>query len=328
MGRTILKNTTLLLTLFVLLAFVSSAAFADKPNFILIIGDAPGEGFNDPTPVDRVGINGGTTLGAQRINAFSFALSIWAQELNSNTPIIVLAYFDPLDCDATTGNVKLGSAGATTIWSDFPNAPFSNTWYSSALSDHLYGADIDPGAPDIVARFNSNLDKDCIPGFGWYYGLDGKPSSRTLDIIPTLLHELTHGLGFQNFVNELNGEFIQGIPDIYSRYTLDVTREKPLARNGNGRRASQFGDQYVGIGLGRTGREFRFFHPSCRMSFNRSYIMKQRLSPAIPLLPAAPNSALRWMQRASRENWFGPPIHREARRRALHTNRSRPVALL
>jgi hypothetical protein len=41
-----------------------------------------------------------------------------------------------------------------------------------------------------------------------------------------VLHELGHGLGFANFVNESTGQFTAGFPDIYSQYTLDVTTNK------------------------------------------------------------------------------------------------------
>ncbi|HHH44408.1 MAG TPA: peptidase, partial [Gammaproteobacteria bacterium] len=83
--------------------------------------DGPGEGFNDPTPVQPVGLNPGTTLGEQRLFVFQHAAKIWASIINSNVDIIVEAKFDPLTCSATSA--VLGSAGAATITRDFPNAP-------------------------------------------------------------------------------------------------------------------------------------------------------------------------------------------------------------
>ena len=38
-----------------------------------------------------------------------------------------------------------------------------------------------------------------------------------------ILHELGHGLGFANFVNEATGANVAGQTDIYSHYTLDTT---------------------------------------------------------------------------------------------------------
>ena len=38
-----------------------------------------------------------------------------------------------------------------------------------------------------------------------------------------VLHELAHGLGFANFVDESSGTFNGGFPDIYSVFTFDNT---------------------------------------------------------------------------------------------------------
>jgi hypothetical protein len=50
----------------------ASSAFGSATIVINNI-DGPGEGFNDPTPAAPVGGNTGTTLGQQRLIAFTFA---------------------------------------------------------------------------------------------------------------------------------------------------------------------------------------------------------------------------------------------------------------
>jgi len=62
--------------------------------------DGAHEGFNDPTSVSPVGGNLGTTLGAQRLNAFTYAANLWAAELTSAVTIKVDATIDDLTCDA------------------------------------------------------------------------------------------------------------------------------------------------------------------------------------------------------------------------------------
>jgi hypothetical protein len=211
-----------LFTLIVVLACLTSA-FAGA-NVIVINADGPDEGFNDPSPVAPVGGNSGTTRGQQRLIAFQFAADIWGATLDSNQDIYVVAAFNPL-----APNV-LGSAGAWDVFSDFPGtglypgAEFPETWYSSALADKRAGVDQDNTAPDIVAQFSSN--------FNFYLGLDNNHGAQP-DLVVVLLHELAHGLGFQNFVNEATGANLGGISeggrfspvqtDNYSRHTLDTT---------------------------------------------------------------------------------------------------------
>lgn len=187
-----------------------SSAFA-QGHIIIVNANAPGVGFNDPTPAAPVGGNTGTTLGEQRLNVFAFAANIWEQTLQPRTDIFVIAQFAPLGANV------LGSAGATFVFRNFPGAEYPDTWYTSAEADHLNGADLNPGFADIQATFAT--------GFPFYFGYDGNEGALT-DLLPVVLHELGHGLGFANFANEATGTLLQGGKDIYSQYTVDVTTNK------------------------------------------------------------------------------------------------------
>ena len=214
--RKLLFSAKLPLVAFALVAFLlagANNAFAGATISIINL-DGPGEGFNDPTPAAPVGGNPGTTLGAQRLFAFTHAANIWGSTLDSNQVIRIQAAFNPL-----APNV-LGSAGATFVFSDFgsvglfPGPEFANTWYSSALADKRAGAELNPGFADINAQFSSN--------FIFYLGVDNNHGAQN-DLVAVLLHEFGHGLGFQNFVNEAAGTNLAGQTDVYSRYTLDTT---------------------------------------------------------------------------------------------------------
>jgi hypothetical protein len=190
-------------------------------TIVIVNQNAPGEGFNDPTPVAPVGGNTGTTLGQQRLIAFQRAADIWGATLTSTVPIRIGASFQPLSC--TANSAVLGSAGANEIWSDFPNAPRANTWYPSALASKLAGEDVaTPGEPHIIARFNSRLGlfPDCLPGSGFYLGLDRNFGDQ-VDLVTTLLHEFAHGLGFQTFTDDETGEEIMDIPSVWDYYLLN-----------------------------------------------------------------------------------------------------------
>lgn len=190
----------------------------------IINNDAPGEGFNDPTPVAPVGGNNATTLGQQRLIAFQYAADIWGATLSSNVPISVLASFDPLNCTATSA--VLGSAGATSVFRDFPGAILPGTWYSFALTNKLLAADAAPGVPQIRARFNSNLGQaNCLAGSPFYLGLDNQHGDD-VDLVAVLLHEFGHGLGFQNFTSGTTGAFLAGFPSVWDHFLVDNSTQK------------------------------------------------------------------------------------------------------
>jgi hypothetical protein len=210
---------TVALTLALAVGAMTSAHAA--ATIVIVNQNAAGEGFNDPTPATPVGGNTGTTLGQQRLIAFQRAADIWGATLTSSVPIRIGASFQPLSCTATSA--VLGSAGANEIWSDFTNAPKAGTWYPSALASKLAGEDVaTPGEPHIIARFNSRLGlfPDCLPGSGFYLGLD-RNFGEQIDLVTVLLHEFAHGLGFQTFTDDETGAEIQDIPSIWDYYLLN-----------------------------------------------------------------------------------------------------------
>ncbi len=201
------------------------AAQCFATTFTLNIVDPPGQGFNDTTPASPVGGNPGTTLGELRINTLIRATEIWAAVLQSDVPISVAATFAPQFCSPTSA--VLASASTTFIFQNFPGANETGTWYHGALADSLAGMDLLPGEDDLVVFVNSNIDADptCIGGIGWYYGFDHEEGIG-IDLLATLLHEIGHGLGFANLVNETNGVLFLGSPDIYTIHTLDLVTDK------------------------------------------------------------------------------------------------------
>jgi len=219
------------LGLTVLALLVCPHAFA-AATIVVNNVDLPGEGFNDPTPVDPVGKNPGVTLGAQRMIVFQFAADLWGSLLESDAEIVVQATYRDMPCN--TGSALLASAGSVRVLADFPGAPHADTWYQPALANKLAGYDLTPGGPDpglLVEPFNDDMyllvnvsvdaDPICLGGVGWYYGLDNKAGTQ-IDLLNVAMHELAHGLGFANFVNESTGAGPGGLTDAYSRLTYDT----------------------------------------------------------------------------------------------------------
>lgn len=174
---------------------------------VIQVADAANQGLNDPAPRDPVGGNQGTSLGEQRMIALRFAAEQWGEALSSPVPVVVEARFTRLSC--TRNGATLGFAGPASSFADFEGAPRAMTLYPSALADRFAGMDVDPGEPDIVAQFNSQVDTGCfssVAADGFYYGLDGQAPADQIDIIPIMLHELAHGLGFGTTVDTSTGE--------------------------------------------------------------------------------------------------------------------------
>lgn len=212
----ILRRGALLAALLVSLAAPAAAAV----RITIVNANAAGVGFNDPTPATPVGGNTGTTLGAQRLQAFQRAADLWSALLDGDVEIQVQATFEPLDCTATTGT--LGAAGPASALSDFANAPEPHTWYAAALASRIAGTDLLPGsAAEIKARFNSNVGTpNCLASSQWYYGLDNQ-HGNSIDLVSVLLHEFAHGLGFLTFVDPSTGGEFGGQPDIFEKHVRD-----------------------------------------------------------------------------------------------------------
>jgi hypothetical protein len=228
----------LVLTMLLLLAL---ASVSSATTIVIVNNDGPGEGLNDNTPVAPVGGNPGTTLGQQRLNVFQKAADIWSGLLNSAEPILVNAHMDPQTC--TTTSAVLGSTSNGGLWRNFAGAPLGNTWYVMAEANKLAGYDLDFGATyDMNVTFNSNLNGQlsCLNGVGWYYGFDGNEGTNT-ELLPVILHEMGHGLGFTSSLGASGAEPSAGgipSPTVFERLMHDNTTNKQWDTMTNAERAA------------------------------------------------------------------------------------------
>lgn len=229
--------------------------------------DPAGEGFNDPTAKAPQGGNPGVTVGEQRINAYMEAGLIWGEALTTPVTIWVQGTFSPLACTAASG--VLGAAGAIQIFAfdgfDGNGEVWPSTWYKVALTNRLVGFDAAPGSPDpgllvapfgddIVSFFNSDLGKTgCLEARAWYYGFDNNESATQIDFLSVLLHEVGHGLGHANDIDEngspnncknngtctsLPGAGPLGLPDMYTVYSLETSNGKHWNQMSDGERVA------------------------------------------------------------------------------------------
>jgi hypothetical protein len=211
--------------------------------------DAPGTGFNDTTAVAPIGgtpPNPGTTLGQQRLNVFQQAANQWGALLNSNLTIKVQASMTALTCTATSAT--LGSAGPLLIVAGFSGGR-ANTAYAIAEGNALANTDLSgTGSDDIRAQFNVTLDAgmaSCLNGEKWFYGLD--PSlpqpANTIPLLPVVFHELGHGLGFIDGLDDTTGDYlISGDAPIWAYYMYDLKANKLWLNMTSAERLASFTD--------------------------------------------------------------------------------------
>lgn len=203
-----------------LLGLASQQALA-QANIVVNFTNTGTVGYNDPTPATPVGGNPGTTLGEQRRLATQHAANLWAATLTSNATIRINAQFTAQACTETSAT--LGSAGPIGNFRNFPEAPFQDTWYPSALRNKLAGNEASPGAAQLQINFNVNLGTPgCLSASPWYFGVDNNPPPGAINLVVVLLHEFGHGLGFTvGPTSGSSGARSSGSPSIWERFMVD-----------------------------------------------------------------------------------------------------------
>ncbi len=209
MMRAILLAASLILT---------TSALAGTGRMLIINADAPGIGFNDPTPVEPVGGNPGTTRGAQRYNVYVKAAELFSDVLDTSVDIRVRGSFAPLSCDDTSA--VLGQTFVFSWHANFANAPRTDIWYPAALANKFAGSDLNASQDDMFIQFNSAVDlPTCLGDRSWYYGYDGNEGSDD-SLYHVVLHEIAHGLGMSS---RSATEFFLNRPSVFDLHTLDIT---------------------------------------------------------------------------------------------------------
>jgi hypothetical protein len=253
------------LTVFLLIVFSMQAS---ATTIMIQNDDAPGEGFNDPTPAATLptqkGNNPGTTLGAMRLELVKAAAQVWEEILHSTVVITVGASFDPLLCDET-GTV-LGNASATSSHADFRGAE-PGVAYTVALAESISRMNLNGDEVEITATINSDVDADdsCLGDGGFYYGLDDNVPPETVPLFPVVLHDLAHALGFSSLADigpDGTGAFVGagGYPDSYSRNLLDLDTGKSWDEMNNAERKASTLNQPALVWKGEKTTQDRGLH--------------------------------------------------------------------
>jgi uncharacterized protein (TIGR03382 family) len=221
-------------------AMLLAATSASAAELRIQDSNASGQGFDDTTPTTPVGLNFGTTRGAQAVIAFQYAAAIWGATLKSAVPIRIDAAFvttaqdSDMTCNATSGLLGFARPVSFGTSSSFPNP---QAGYVAALANALAGQDLTPDQAHIKTRFNAGIGtKGCLPQISWYYGLDGTAPPGQVSLLATLLHEFAHGLGFSSFVDPSSGG-LSGPPSIFDFHVYDEVGQSNWAGYAAAKRA-------------------------------------------------------------------------------------------
>ncbi|ROO25950.1 hypothetical protein [Salinisphaera japonica] len=190
----------------------------------IINADPAGEGFNDQRPVNPVGGNTATTLGAQRLAVLEAAADLLGAQLDGPVPLVVkVRSSNSLRC--TDSSAVIANGGSTFVFRNFPGATVADTFYPVGLANQLAGFDLIPAdnaagndPSDITITLNRRLGQDgCLSRSTVYYGLDDSPPPASINLLGVATHELIHGFGFSSGMNPRNGDFSIGAPSIYDQ---------------------------------------------------------------------------------------------------------------
>lgn len=157
------------------------------------------------------------------VDAFEYALGIWAVHLRSDVPIRIQAVWQELE------GVTLGSAGPTRIMR--LRSIDDKTWYSiaqlTAMSGRALREEIETN-DGTALRHDIRVNINCSVN-NWYFGTDSQTPRDRLDFVTVILHELAHGFGFFGSMNipensqtgSWGGSGSDPLPYIYDRFAYD-----------------------------------------------------------------------------------------------------------
>ena len=195
--------------LFLLTTVFSLVPKSAATEFIPVYTDAPRTGFYDETPLtDEVarGDISGRTLGEVRRRAFQNALDLLESLIitSNDNGIRIQTSFEDKGGINERGSINLASARAAdfipvSVEGLLP-VPGGFLTLPIALAEHFLEEELNPNEADVLITFNERFPS-------YYYGTGSTPHGY-VNFAETTAHELLHGLGFLDAIQE-DGSFGQ-----------------------------------------------------------------------------------------------------------------------
>lgn len=240
-----------LLALGLSLALLSPAVPA--LTITIINSDPSGVGFRDSSPPS--GTQGGAiSRGDERLRLAERAAALWSARIGGNTVVRVRARFGTaLPCSGS--GAVLGQAGPTEIIRNSNGLP-PGTYYPIALAEAIVGGNLqlDPNTAEIAMDLNPAIDTGCLSGtvgFSYAIGAQDQDGANRIRLLPVVMHELAHGLGFLSLACANSngcdfgpvgtvplGGYPENIPDVWSNHLRAGTGGNLWRNLNNTQRAS------------------------------------------------------------------------------------------
>ncbi|MBA4321552.1 MAG: hypothetical protein C0408_01920, partial [Odoribacter sp.] len=150
--------------------------------------------------------------------AMEYAISILSSLLPQNVTISVKATWIQMKEPGI-----LGSSGVGVYFKgSFFDAINPDVYYPVALAEKIAGKGLNGAAePDIQITFNSKIN--------WYTGTDGNTSADKYDLVTVVIHEMLHGLGFNDTMNSndtIGWYGFNSVPDIFDTFVENSSGRK------------------------------------------------------------------------------------------------------
>lgn len=188
-----------------------------------------------------------TTWPDEAIDAFEYALNIWALHIHSDIPLRVRATWR--DFETNDDRITLGGASPSRI-AQLPGVGLPNTWYSiahlTALSGRPIRDQINNLNHDVSVNMNCNFDR-------WYFGTDANTPENLIDFVTVVLHEIGHGIGFVGSVSSEEesstanwGSGDPPRPFIFDRFAVDGNYDKLIDADTYGNPSTELREAITG----------------------------------------------------------------------------------
>lgn len=212
----------------------------------------------DSTSATPIQGNNGTTLGAQRRNAFLHAVSKLREDLTGVADLRIRACWANLGGESNRATLASASptyvvrddgvwwydnnAPTNTVWS-MPFLDSRYSWYTVAGAAQRAGTEFcryasnHCGEADIFIQFNTDIDgATALGNRRFHYGFNA-PEGNNLDFVSTAMHEIGHGLGFVSLYSNSDdnetpaGTRFRGYDDVFSDSVVAMRDNVPVPIN-------------------------------------------------------------------------------------------------
>ena len=177
--------------------------------------------FDDTTPAQPIDGNYGETIGQQRVVAVLYIEDYLKSIFNISVPVKIKINFNSLSPNLLAYASPYYHFNKNAV----PNLPLFGVYYPESLANQYAGYDLLPSTLEIEVTVGNNPN--------YYYGFSSAPPGKA-NFMGLMLHEVIHGLGFYDNIDDLNGGLgsipvlgLASAPTVWDYYLWDESAYYP-----------------------------------------------------------------------------------------------------